>query len=176
MRIMKSFFALVMTMVLIIVLLAGCGAAQSTCPRIGDRAPDFTFVGMDGKDVSLSAFAGKPVVINTWNLNCVECKREMPFFQEVYAANSARGLVVLSVNTLDGIGTSTKDFLAKSGYTFTVLYDKNQDIYKKFCCPKCADPYSFFVAADGTMKSFKIGGFTSKDELMIEVNKILPAY
>ena len=172
---MKFFIPFVLATVLVIIPLAGCGTSQSPCPKIGDRAPDFTFVGMDGQNVSLSAFAGKPVVINTWNLNCVECKHEMPFFQEIYAANSARGLVVLSVNTLDGIGISTKDFLAKNGYTFTVLYDKNQDIYKKFCCPKCADPYTFFVAPDGTMKSFRIGGFSSKDELMIEVNKILPA-
>jgi len=171
---LRALIPLLLLAALFITPLYGCGNAQTTCPKIGDKAPDFTFIGMDGKNVSLSDFAGKPVIINTWNLNCIECKHEMPFFQEVYDSYKGKGLVLLSVNTLDGIGMSTKDFLSKNGYTFTVLYDKNQDVYKKFCCPKCADPYTFFVAPDGTMKSFKIGGFTSKDELLAEVNKILP--
>jgi peroxiredoxin len=171
---MKASLFLVLATVLTVTMLAGCGAPQTTCPKIGDKAPDFTFVGMDGNNVSLSDFAGKPVIMNTWNLNCVECKREMPFFQEVHSTYSAKGLVVLEINTLDGTGTSTREFLSKNGYTFPVLYDKNQDIYKKFCCAKCADPYTFFIAADGTMRSLKIGGFTSKDELMAEVNKIMP--
>ena len=172
---MKSLIPVIIAMALFILPMAGCGTPQSNCPKIGDKAPDFSFIGMDGKTVNLSDFAGKPVIVNTWNLNCIECKHEMPFFQDVYTQYKAKGLILLSVNTLDGIGTSTKDFLSKNGYTFTVLYDKNQDIYKKFCCPKCADPYTFFIGADGTMKSFKIGSFASKDELMIEVNKILPA-
>jgi peroxiredoxin len=172
---MRSMIIVILAMALIILPVAGCGAPQTSCPKIGDKAPDFTFIGMDGKSVNLSDFAGKPVIVNTWNLSCIECKKEMPFFQDVYNQYKSKGLVVLSVNTLDGIGLSTKDFLSKNGYTFTALYDKNQDIYKKFCCPKCADPYTFFIGSDGTMKSFKIGGFTSKDELMIEVNKILPA-
>jgi peroxiredoxin len=171
---MRSLIPVFLALLFVVLPIAGCGTPQTSCPKIGDKAPDFTFIGLDSKPVSLSDFSGKPVIINTWNLNCVECKKEMPFFQDVYNQYKAKGLVLLSVNTLDGIGNSTKDFLAKNGYTFTVLYDKNQDIYKKFCCPKCADPYSFFVGADGTMKSFKIGGFTTKDELMTEVNKILP--
>jgi peroxiredoxin len=172
---MKSLIPVIMVMALLILPMAGCGTPQAACPKIGDKAPDFTFIGMDGKSVNLSDFAGKPVIVNTWNLNCIECKHEMPFFQDVYTQYKAKGLILLSVNTLDGIGTSTKDFLSKNGYTFTVLYDKNQDIYKKFCCPKSADPYTFFIGADGLMKSFKIGSFSSKDELMAEVNKILPA-
>jgi len=172
---MKSILPLVLAIAFIILPVAGCGAPQATCPKIGDKAPDFTFVDLNGKPVSLSDYAGKPVIVNTWNLSCVECKKEMPFFQEVLNQYQSKGLIILSVNTLDGIGSSTKDFVAKSGYGFVVLYDKNQDIYKKFCCPKCADPYTFFIGADGTMKSFKIGGFSTKDELMTEVNKILPA-
>jgi peroxiredoxin len=172
---MRAFFLSLLCFTLILIPAIGCGGAQPTCPKIGDKSPNFTFIALDGKNVSLSDFAGKPVIINTWNLNCVECKREMPYFQEIYNEKKAAGLVLLSVNTLDGIGTSTKDFITKNGYTFTVLYDKNQDIYKMFCCPKCADPNTFFIGADGNMKSIKIGGFTSKDELLTEVNKILPA-
>jgi peroxiredoxin len=152
----------------------GCGASQTTCPRLGDKAPDFTFIGLDGGKVSLSDYAGKPVIINTWNLSCIECKHEMPYFQSINAKYQDKGLVILSVNTLDGIGTSTKEYISKSGFTFTVLYDKNQDVYKKFCCAKCDDPYTFFISSDGSITSIKIGGFKSEEEILTEVKKILP--
>lgn len=171
---MKSFLMIIIAISLILVPSLGCSSAQAACPKIGDKAPDFTLIDIDGKNVSLRDFSGKPVVINTWNLNCIECKREMPFFQDLYNSYKEKGLILLSINTLDGIGSSTKDFLSSNGYSFTVLYDKNQEIYKKFCCPKSADPYTFFIGTDGTVKSFKIGSFTSNDELLAEVNKILP--
>jgi peroxiredoxin len=172
---MKSFLPIILALAIMIIPIAGCGTPQTACPKIGNKAPEITFIGMDGKNVNLSDYAGKPVILNTWNLSCIECKHEMPFFQEVYSQCKEKGLVLLSINTLDGTGNSTKDFLSKNNYTFTVLYDKNQDIYKRFCCPKNADPYTIFIGTDGTIKGFKIGGFTSKDELMTEVNKILPA-
>lgn len=156
---------------LLLIPLAGCGGTQ-TCPKIGDRAPDFTLPGIDGKSVSLSDFSGKPVIINTWSISCIECKKEMPYFQEIYNQYAPGGLVFLSVNTLDSTG-SARDFLSKNGYTFTVLFDLKNEIYKKFCCPKNADPNTFFIGADGTIKAIKIGGFASKDELANEVNKIM---
>lgn len=172
---MKSFLPVILTMAIMIIPVSACSTSQTACPKIGDQAPEITFIGMDGKNVNLSDYSGKPVILNTWNLSCIECKREMPFFQEIYAQYNAKGLVLLSINTLDGLGSSTKDFLAKNNYTFSVVYDKNQDVYKKFCCAKNADPYTFFIGTDGTIKTIKIGGFVSKDELLNEVTKILPA-
>jgi len=63
--------------------------------------------------------------------------------------------------------------LANNGYSFTVLFDSKGTIYKIYCCPKPADPYTFFIGKDGIIKSIKIGGFASKDDLVIEVNKIM---
>ena len=155
-----------------LVLISGCGGGATTSARIGDKAPDFTLPGLDGKNVSLSSFSGKPVIINTWNVNCIECKKEMPFFKEIAGDYAARGLVILSVNTQDNVAT-TSDFLSKNGYSFTTLLDLKNDIYKKYNCPKTADPYTFFIGADGIIKSIKIGGFASKAELVAEVSKIV---
>ena len=49
-------------------LAAVLGAALACCDRQGDRplAPDFTLKGLDGKDVSLSGFRGKPVLLSFW--------------------------------------------------------------------------------------------------------------
>jgi cytochrome oxidase Cu insertion factor (SCO1/SenC/PrrC family) len=44
----------------------------------GSRAPGFTLTRLDGGRVSLSDFAGRPVVINFWATNCPPCRRELP--------------------------------------------------------------------------------------------------
>ena len=170
---MKSALPILLTVIFCAVLLAGCGTPAQSCPKIGDKAPDFTLPGIDGKNVSLSDYAGKPVIINTWSTSCIECKKEMPYFKDVAEQFGAKGLVLLSVNTMDSTST-TRDYLSQNGYNFTALIDLKTVIYKKFCCPKNADPNTFFIGADGTIKSIKIGGFATKDELLNEVNKIMP--
>ena len=170
---MRSFIPTVLAIAIIIIsVLSGCGTPQQACPKIGDKAPDFTLPGLDGKSISLSSFAGKPVIINTWNVSCIECKREMPYFNDIGKQYDGQGLVILSVNTMDSSGTA-KDFLSKNGYSFTTLIDIKHEIYKRFCCAKSADPYTFFIGRDGTIKYVKIGGFAIKDDLITEVKKII---
>jgi len=170
---MKSALHILLTVIFCAVLLAGCGTPAQSCPKIGDKAPDFTLPGINGKNVSLSDYAGKPVIINTWSTSCIECKKEMPYFKDVAEQFGPKGLVLLSVNTMDSTST-TRDYLSQNGYNFTALIDLKTVIYKKFCCPKNADPNTFFIGTDGTIKSIKIGGFATKDELLNEVNKIMP--
>ena len=167
---MKHLLSILIATVFSIALLAGCGGTSPV--KEGDRAPDFTLPGIDGGNISLSNYVGKPVIVNTWNVNCSECKREMPFFQEIGKQYEDKGLVIISVNTLDSISTA-RDFLSKNGYTFTTVVDIKQDIYKKYGCPKAADPYTFFIGSDGIVKSVKIGGFASQEDLEKEVKKII---
>ena len=54
-------------------------------PSIGEPARDFTYPGLDGKDVSLSDFFGKKVVfVNVWATWCTECRKELPTVQSMY--------------------------------------------------------------------------------------------
>jgi len=170
---MKFVLPVLLTTLFCAVMLAGCGAPTVSCPKIGDKAPDFTLPGIDGINHSLSDYAGKPVVINTWSTSCIECKKEMPYFKDVVEQYGPKGLIFLSVNTMDSINT-TKNYLNQNGYNFTTVIDLKSVIYKQFCCPKNADPNTFFIGADGAIKSIKIGSFATKDELLNEVNKIMP--
>ncbi len=152
--------------------LSCAGSSIQSCPRIGDKAPDFTLPGLEGKNISLSDFAGRPVIINTWSISCIECKKEMPFFKQVQTKYADKGLVILSINTMDSAST-VREFLNQNGYQFTVAFDFKNDIYKKYCCPKNADPNSFFIGRDGIIRSIKIGGFAGQNELEQELKKII---
>jgi peroxiredoxin len=176
---MRFFITTVMAIAVLIIVLAGCGAPQQACPKIGDKAPDFTLPGIDGKTISLSSFAGKPVVINTWYVGCIECKREMPFFQDVLITSGQNKVAFISVNTMDNTA-DVKKFLSDNKYTFNVV----SDMYRKmvnstFCFPKSGpgsgDPYTIFIDSKGIVKNIVIGGFSNKEDLLKAVEQISPA-
>jgi len=170
---MKFILPILLTALIFAAMLAGCGTPVQSCPKIGDKAFDFTLPGITGKNVSLSDYAGKPVVINTWSTSCIECKKEMPYFKKMVEQYGPKGLVFLSINTSDSIDT-TRDYLNKNKYDFITLIDKKWVIYKQFCCPRSLDPNTFFIGTDGTIKLIRPGSFASEDELLSEVQKFMP--
>ena len=89
-------------------------------------APDFTVQDAAGRAVSLSAFKGKPVVLNFWASWCPPCRSEMPDYEKVYRQYGGRGVVFMMVNLTDGdreTAAAAKRFLQKNGYTFPAYFD-----------------------------------------------------
>ena len=65
---------------------------------IGTVAPDFTFPDINGKDVSLSSFKGKYVLIDFWASWCGPCRKESPNVQKQYQLYKDKGFEVVSVS------------------------------------------------------------------------------
>jgi peroxiredoxin len=66
-------------------------------PQPGEVAPDFTVVGPDGKDVRLSDFRGKTVLVDIWATWCGPCVASMPHNSELAEKHAKDGLVILAV-------------------------------------------------------------------------------
>ena len=113
------------------------------------QAPDFTVYDIDGSEVTLSDFFGKPIVVNFWASWCGPCKMEMPDFQEKYL-ELGEEVTFLMVNMTDG-SRETVDiasaFIAEQGYTFPVFYDTASSAAITYSVYSL--PTTFFIDAQG---------------------------
>ncbi len=101
------------------------------------RAPDFTLKDMNGKDVSLSSYRGKVVILNFWTKTCGPCLEEMPELAELsHILKDRSDVVMLAVSTDDGpndVRDTLKSVVHEDPLPFTVLFDPDsQTVAKKY--------------------------------------------
>ncbi|MDR3227505.1 MAG: TlpA family protein disulfide reductase, partial [Prevotellaceae bacterium] len=53
-------------------------------------APDFTIKALDGKEITLSNFKGKYVLIDFWGSWCMPCRQSSPFLVDLYSKLKAK--------------------------------------------------------------------------------------
>lgn len=137
----------------------------------GQLAKDFTVIDIDGKEVSLSDFKGKPVVVNFWASWCPPCKEEMPYFNEVYKELGDE-VQFMMVDLVDGSRETVdtaKAFIKDNGYEFPVFFDTDQDAAIAYGVYSI--PTSIFIDAEGKVVK-AITGTMTKADLLEEIKNI----
>jgi len=91
-------------------------AATPTGIKVGQTAPDFTLQGLNGKNISLSDFRGRVVILDFWASWCTPCRASMPRLEALRKRYQDKGLVMLGVS-LDRRKEDAKRFLTENGYS-----------------------------------------------------------
>lgn len=89
---------------------------------IGNTAPEITLPGMDGKEVSLSSFKGKYVLLDFWASWCGPCRRENPNVVEAFNKFKDKNFTVLGVS-LDNDKEKWEAAIEKDNLTWTHISD-----------------------------------------------------
>ena len=134
-------------------------------------AKDFIVYDDNNKEVKLSDFKGKPVVINFWASWCIYCTEEMPDFHEVYLEEK-ENIVFMMVNATDGSGETketAKEYMEEEGYEFNIYYDINLLAINTYNIT--GYPTTVFVDKDGYITKTHIGKIT-KNTLLKEIEKL----
>lgn len=90
--------------------------------KVGKKAPEFTLKDREGKEVSLSDFAGKKVVVYFYPKdNTPGCTRQACAFAGLYDAFRKKGVEVIGISR-DSTASHSK-FAEKYGLPFLLLSD-----------------------------------------------------
>ncbi len=107
-------------------------------PKVEERgtfAPDFQLSSLKGKEVRLSSFRGRVVLISFWATWCPPCRAEMPSMQKLYDAFKDRGFTILAVSS-DRLGRDVVEpFMREYGLTFSALIDPRGKVGPLFRVP-----------------------------------------
>ncbi len=100
-------------------------------PAVGKKAPSFTLLNQDGKQVRLGDFKGKQVVLFAYPKAATGgCTKQAVGFAEQYAAVMKAGAVVL------GISPDPVDKLKKwhenKGFPYDLLSDPDHEVLEKY--------------------------------------------
>jgi len=90
----------------------------------GVDAPNFTLKNLEGKEVSLSEFRGKYVLVNFWATWCGPCKIEMPSLEALYQRFKNKNFAMLAISNDMFGATVVKPFVKANKFTFPVLLDQ----------------------------------------------------
>lgn len=88
-----------------------------------DTAPAFVLPDANGRQVSLSEYRGKPLILHFWATWCPYCKRLQPGLAAVARQYADRGLVLLGVSFSEDEGAEPQAVLRQRGLHFKTLVD-----------------------------------------------------
>jgi thiol-disulfide isomerase/thioredoxin len=139
-----------------------------------ETAPAFSLKDIHGKEVKLSDYAGRIVVLDLWATWCRPCIASFPAMQIMVEKHPEVTFLFIAVeeksrNPLPGV----KSFMEKRNYRFTVLMDEpissNSSKYKIVSAYRPDGiPAKYIIDSKGILR-FRSSGFDTDSELMNEL-------
>src|SRR5229473_3228526 len=120
-------------------------SAQPSCPKVGERAPEFTLPDLSGKQVSLADFRGDPTLALFWNPGCGFCQRMLDDLK-AWEAKPSRGAPRLLV-----VSTGSVEENKAMGLRSPVLLDQGFSVGNTFGAN--GTPMAVLVDAEGNIAS-----------------------
>ncbi|MCZ8532164.1 thiol-disulfide oxidoreductase ResA [Psychrobacillus psychrodurans] len=128
---MRTIILVLMVVAIIFTIYTNLTKERTALIQVGDDAPDFALVDMNGEKHQLSDYKGKGVFLNFWGTWCKPCEREFPLMDKQYQVYKDQGLEILAVN----IGESdfaVQKFIDRKGLTFPVLIDDKKSVMETY--------------------------------------------
>ncbi len=147
-------------------------AADDVCNVARRKANlNFTLKDVAGRDVRLSQYKGRVVLLNFWATWCGPCRTEIPSLVSLYRDYQDRGLVVLGVS-VDSEVHLVKPFARVMKMNYPVLIGAGHEDLGDAFGPFMGFPTSVLIARDGRMCVRHVG-ILSKAQLERHVGALL---
>jgi len=146
--------------------------AGSACPANAKAANlNFTMKDMSGKNVRLSDFKGKVILLDFWATWCIPCKVEIPWFVEFEKKYASQGLQVIGVSVDDTVD-KLQPYVAQLKMNYPVLLGLGHDDVQDAYGPMWGIPVTAVISRDGKICA-KHTGMASKPVFENQIKALL---
>jgi len=123
-------------------------------PLMDAAAPEISLTTVDGRQVALSDYRGRPVIVNFWASWCVPCRDEFPLLAAARAAHQDEGLEILGV-IHDDSAESAAAFAASYDAEWPLLLDADDVAWNAY--HGVFVPVTYFVDRAGIVRAVSYG-------------------
>lgn len=135
--------------------------SYETKPEIGSLAPNFLLETTNGKEVRLSDYLDRVVIVNFWATWCPFCRVEQQNFRRLLG-EYPRDLVIISINRAETPLSVVQEIVKYFNPTrVTYLMDPTDAIYDLY--KGVSMPQTFFIDRAGVVRDIKFGESTLDD-------------
>jgi len=134
--------------------LALIGAALTGCAR--ERAPEVSYVLLNGEKASSQQWAGKVMLVNFWATSCATCVKEMPQVVATHQKFKARGFDTLAVAMSYDPPAFVARYAETRGLPFGVAIDNTGTVAQAFG-PVQMTPTTFLINKRGEIVKRFVG-------------------
>ncbi len=128
--------------------------------EVGDYAPDFALVDLDGIEHQLSEYKGQGVFLNFWGTWCAPCKKEMPAMGRQYEVYKDQGVQILAVNIAES-DLKVQAFVEQYGMTFPTLIDTTKSVMQAYNVKPL--PTTLLINPEGKIEKIITGEMSEND-------------
>jgi peroxiredoxin len=136
---------------------AGCVLdTGANAPTIGEPAPAYAAVDLDGNEVSLAGLQDSVFLLNIWATWCPPCRDELPVLQALHEEHADRGFKVIGVS-VDSPGEQERirRFASEYGITYPLWHDPDERISTLFRA--VGVPASYLIDGAGVLRWRRVG-------------------
>ena len=138
--------------------------------EVGDQAPDFELMDLDGNKHRLSDYRGEGVFLNFWGSWCPPCKTEMPYMENQYKEFEDKGVQILAVNLKDTV-LKAESFRDQMNLTYPIVRDPDESVRQAYNVLPL--PTTILINKDGIIEDIITKGM-SEDEIHSYMKSIQP--
>jgi cytochrome c biogenesis protein CcmG/thiol:disulfide interchange protein DsbE len=152
-KVTSAVVAVLIAVVIAVSVISGAGGAASY-----PAAPAFTLaaLGEPGRLVSLSQYAGQPVIVNFWASWCEPCQQETPLLARWHAQHGH--VILLGLDENDTAASALK-FARAKGVGYPLAFDPDTGAASAYGVD--ALPQTFFLNARHQIVAHSVGVVTS---------------
>lgn len=131
-------------------------------PLSGAPAPDFTLAARSGEPASVSAYAGRVVLVDFWATWCQPCRSSFPEYQALLARYGG-AVAVVAISEDDEAG-GIDSFVAETGVRFPIAWDSDKSVAQRY---RISSMPTLFIIDQSGLVRFVHAGFRAGDQQQI---------